>query len=77
MCAGGEVDGSVISTVVILTTRKATESIGGAMPAQNFTIGLAVKGHRSQNISNLEYPLCLLDCQPDSFDLNINLTVQL
>lgn len=66
-------DGSVISTVVILTTRKATESIGGAMPAENFTIGLAVKEHRSQNISNLEYPVwyTVSSYQPDGFGLTI------
>lgn len=51
-----QVDGSIISTVVIWTTPVATEFGGAVMPAENFTIALAAWGHQPQNISDLGCP---------------------
>lgn len=51
-----QVDGSIISTVVIWTTPMATEFGGAVMPVENFTIVLAAKGHQPQNISDLGCP---------------------
>lgn len=55
------VDASIIRTVVIWTTPAATEFIGPVMLVENFTIGLAAKGHQPQNISDLRCPSAV-DC---------------